>query len=345
MGICIGAPEKRVIIIKTYGKTQYGKEAAKIEESVFFDLASLTKPLATTLAILALIKEKKIKLTDNLLTLLEEELPQEKKKITLCHLLKHAAGFPAYRPYFEELRDYPKKERKKKLKQLVYGEPLVYKPGEKSIYSDLGFMVLGWIIEKKAGKSLDLYVEEKIIKPLGLSEDLFFKPLNKEGKEKTFAATEECPWRKKTLVGEVSDDNTHVVGGVSGQAGLFGNIKGVLAITTHLLDQWKGRENHPTYNSRDLKRFLARQENTKEGSTWALGFDTPSGKGSSSGKYLSKESVGHLGFTGTSFWIDPTRDLVIVLLTNRVHPSRENTKIKEFRPLFHDTVMEELNLV
>lgn len=259
-------------------------------------------------------------------------------------LLKHAAGFPAYKPYFEKLIEYPKKERKNFLKGLVYREPLVYKPGEKTIYSDLGFMVLGWIVEKKAGKSLDKYVEEKIIKPLGLSKDMFFRPISGAGKGKIFAATEDCPWRKKTLSGEVSDDNSYVVGGVSGQAGLFGNIKGVLEITTHLLDQWQGREKHPAYNPDDLKRFLTRQDYHKE-STWALGFDTPAEKGSSSGKYLSKESVGHLGFTGTSFWIDPTRELVVVLLTNRVHPSRENNKIKEFRPLFHDTVIEELKLI
>lgn len=344
IGIAVGKPEKRRKIIRTFGNISYDLLSKEIDENVFFDLASLTKPLATSLAILALLKEKKVYLKEQLPSLLEETIAQEKSNITLSQLLNHSAGFPAYQPYFEELAKIPFEKRESELKKRVLGEKLIKKPGEKTLYSDLGFMILGWIVEKKTGKRLNTFVEEKILQPLDLNEEVFFGPINEGGKEKIFAATEECSWRKKTLSGEVSDDNTYIVGGVSGQAGLFGNIKGVLEITTHLLDQWRGRENHPAYNTEDLRRFLTRQNDEKE-STWALGFDTPSEKRSSSGKYLSKESVGHLGFTGTSFWIDPARDLVIVLLTNRVHPSRENNKIKEFRPLFHNTVIEKLNLV
>ncbi len=343
-GIAIGNPEKRKKIIATYGRTSYDSSAKHIDEKVCFDLASLTKPLATTLAILVLMKEQKIGLSETLPHLLEEKIPVEKRHITLRHLLSHSAGFPAHRPYYDKLMEKPVKKRKKLLNSLIINEPLVSRPGNKSLYSDLGFMLLGGIIEKKAGVGLDSFVENKIYKPLGIEEGIFFNPLEeKSRKKKVFAATEHCPWRHKTLYGEVSDDNAYAVGGVGGQAGLFGDIVSVLAITTHLLDQWKKRETHPNYDSDDLNTFLTRQDQIKE-NTWALGFDTPSEKGSSSGKYLSERSVGHLGFTGTSFWIDPTKDLVMVLLTNRVHPSRENDAIKRFRPLFHDTVIEQLGL-
>ena len=134
------------------------------------------------------------------------------------------------------------------------------------------------------------------------------------------------------------------MGGVCGHAGLFGDIDSVLAITALILDIWKGRKKHPNIDSDDLRKFLKRRGDIKDNS-WALGFDTPSPAGSSSGRYFSPQSVGHLGFTGTSFWIDPVKDIVIVLLTNRVHPSRENDKIKKFRPWFHDKIFETLDLV
>jgi CubicO group peptidase (beta-lactamase class C family) len=163
-----------------------------------------------------------------------------------------------------------------------------------------------------------------------------------EKKLENYAFMEECPFRQRMLRGEVSDENAHALGGVAGHAGLFGTMEGVLLFAVHLLDQWQGREEHPGYRSRDLRKFLKKQK--IPGSTWALGFDTPSPTGSSGGKYLSPVSVGHLGFTGTSFWIDPVRELVMVLLSNRVHPSRENERIKKFRPLLHDAVIENLGM-
>ena len=134
---------------------------------------------------------------------------------------------------------------------------------------------------------------------------------------------------------------TVAMGGVAGHSGLFGDIKSILKLTTFIMDQWRGRAHHPNYNTSDLQYFLKRQGGVKE-STRTLGFDTPSRKDSSAGHYLSEESIGHLGFTGTSFWIDPHKELVIVLLSNRVHPQRDNIKIKKFRPLFHDEIVRSL---
>jgi len=182
------------------------------------------------------------------------------------------------------------------------------------------------------------------MKPLSLHNDIFFNRLSRNRNVENCVPTENCPWRKKTLCGQVHDDNAFCLDGGAGHAGLFGNSSGVLALTEQLLGVWQGLINQPAFGSRkELKRFLKRQTDIP-GSTWALGFDTPSEKNSSSGRYFSPLSVGHLGFTGTSFWIDPQRELSVVLLTNRVHPHRENTKIRRFRPLFHDRISESLGL-
>lgn len=207
-------------------------------------------------------------------------------------------------------------------------------------------VLLGRIIEKKTGQPQHEYLNEKVMKPLGLDKGILFFPVGRKsdtGSGESFAATENCGWRKKVLCGEVHDDNAYTLNGVAGHAGLFGNMESLLTLTTFLLDQWRHGATHPSYSNETLREFFKRQTWIPE-STWALGFDTPAEKGSSAGQYLSRESVGHLGFTGTSFWIDPQKELVVVLLTNRVHPSRENNAIRSFRPLFHNTVCEALSL-
>jgi CubicO group peptidase (beta-lactamase class C family) len=339
MAVAWGNPRKRKRIIQTYGHTTYSQENP-VDEGTVYDLASLTKPLATTLAILVLLKEGRIQLSDRV----SDIFPQTEMSmplISIRDILCHAAGFAAHRPYYLALCGLPEEKRKEALLNLLAVETQAYEPGSTSIYSDLGFMLLGLIVEKKSGQGLAGFFREKIAEPLGIAEQIFFCPTGPEDKKKS-APTEECPVRKRVLCGEVSDENAYALGGVAGHAGLFGTIGGVLEMGVHLLDQWQGREEHPTYLASDLRRFLIRQD--IPGSTWALGFDTPSAVGSSGGRYLAPTSVGHLGFTGTSFWIDPTRDLVMVLLSNRVHPSRENIRIKQFRPLFHETVMESLGL-
>jgi CubicO group peptidase (beta-lactamase class C family) len=209
-------------------------------------------------------------------------------------------------------------------------------------------MLLGRIIEIKSGCDLDQFVKEKVMKPIGLENRIIFRPLYGKQKskkepqpERKFVATENCTWRGKVLCGEVHDDNSYVMGGISGHSGIFGDIESVLELTVSVLDLLKGRTTHPNINKKDLQGFLKKQNQTIK-TTWALGFDTPSQQESSGGGFLSKSSVGHLGFTGTSFWIDPERDLVIVLLSNRVHPNRNNNKIRKFRPFFHDSVIKKI---
>jgi CubicO group peptidase (beta-lactamase class C family) len=344
-GIFFRKKEKKKKVIACYGNAVLIPKKRALEKGSIFDLASLTKPLATTLAILCLLNEKKISLDDSLSSLLQRNVMGEKEKITLRQILHHTSGLPAHREYFKKLQELPHKERKDILETWILDEEIDFAPGTKAEYSDLGYMLLGRIIECKSGEKLDYFIDKKIMRPMGLENRIFFKKI-KGGKgtpkkNKNFVATEKCPWRKKVLRGEVHDDNCFVLGGISGHCGLFGDIESVLDLCVFLLDIWKKRKKHPKISSTDLQTFLGWQDPAIE-TTRVLGFDTPSATGSSGGRFLSRSSVGHLGFTGTSFWIDPEKELVVVLLSNRVHPNRDNEKIKKFRPFFHDTVIGKL---
>jgi len=343
-GISLGLGKKRKKFVSIYGNAAFYPETRILEKDNFFDLASLTKPLATAMAVLCLMKEKKISINESLSSLLEKNIKGEKNKITTRNLLSHSSGLPAYKEYFKILQTIPFKERSKEIENIILQEKLIYKPGKKAIYSDLGFILLGRIIENKSGRNLAEYVEDKVLKPWNLNRKIFYNPLNQPGnsfKRNNFVATEKCPWRKKTLCGEVHDDNCYSLGGVAGHSGLFGDISSVISYTAKILEMWKGKQKHPNITEKDLNSFLIKQHDINH-SSWALGFDTPASKDSSSGRFFSPESVGHLGYTGTSFWIDPEKKLIIVLLTNRVHPTRENQKIKEFRPYFHDSIVKKL---
>ncbi len=329
-------------LIKTWGRTRKGKKGKEVTPETIFDLASLTKPLCTTLSILCLIDQGALDWRDSLDTLLKADIEPGKRNIRLDQLLSHSSGLRPYRAYFAGFAPEIKKENKKKLIKALLEEPLAYEPGSECRYSDLGFMLLGEVVERVSGRQLDSFFNEKIIKPLKIEEAPFFNALNIKKSQKTekFAATEKCPWRGRIMQGEVHDEHAWLMGGVAGHAGLFGTIGAVLLITERILHQWQGQEKHPAYSTTTLQRALKKKYSDQ---TWCLGFDTPTPGGSSGGKYLSPQSVGHLGYTGTSFWIDPERDLVMVLLTNRVHPTRKNEQIRIFRPLFHDTVIEGLS--
>jgi CubicO group peptidase (beta-lactamase class C family) len=323
------------------GVTRSDQSGMPVERSTLFDLASLTKPLCTTLCTLSLITAGKIRWKDNALSLFDFKIPQNKTKISIENLLYHASGLPAYKPYFLEFKPQPSRENIFPLVHKILNEPLLYSPGAICLYSDLGFILLGALIEHIEKVSLDEFYRKNIIDPMQLSENILFLPIKKvlSEKKEAITATENCPWRQRVLQGEVHDEHCWLMGGVAGHAGLFGTAVGVLHLCERLLDCWHDRAHHPAFSSELLRYAL----NWKKGDeSWHLGFDSPSPGQSSSGQYFSSQSAGHLGFTGTSFWMDPTRSIVVVLLTNRVHPSRENTKIKAFRPLFHDYIMEKI---
>ena len=339
VGISFLEGEKRNRFLHYYGKISYSSQTP-VSAATFFDLASLTKPLATTCAILSLLKEKKLKLEDSLGIYFETKKHPEKKNIKIFHLLSHCSGLPAYRTYYKKIKNYPFEARKEKICEWILQEQLKYKPQSKTIYSDLGYILLYSIIEKLSGMSLEEYLQKNFPDYFGVSNELVFNPLNK--KISNCAVTEFCDERKKMLCGEVHDENTFYLGGVSGHAGLFGTVQGVLRLVEHVFDIWMKKERNNSIESDTLKYFL--EKKYVQESSWVLGFDTPSPDYSSAGQFMSKKSVGHLGFSGTSFWMDPEKKLIIILLTNRIHPSRNNEKIREFRPHFHNTVIESLGL-
>ncbi|MGM0644118.1 MAG: serine hydrolase, partial [Thermodesulfobacteriota bacterium] len=216
-------------------------------------------------------------------------------------------------------------------------------PGRDCLYSDIGFMILEWLVKEAAGERLDRFLDKEICTPLQI-RDLFFidlfseKPAAENQKrENRIVATEKCSWRRKMLCGEVHDDNAWAAGGIGGHAGLFGDAGSVLKLAREILKALQGRETH-VLNTMVIREFVKK----KGPFSHVAGFDTPSGQNPSAGRYFSSSSIGHLGFTGTSFWIDPENSVIVILLTNRVHPSRENNAIRLFRPRLHDLVMERL---
>ncbi len=300
-----------------------------------FDLASLTKPLATTMAVLDLVQQGRLSVGQPLGDLLPGVAGTDKACITVDDLLRHRSGLPAYHPYFESLVKFPMPERRERLRALIVREPLIHEPGRVELYSDLGFVLLAWVAETLSNRRLDRHVAEKVYAPLGI-HGLGFRSVGAP-LEKGVAATENCPWRKRVMKGEVHDDNAWAVGGVEGHAGLFGTASQVWTLLKEIL---AGVSFNTTrvIDGALIRRFAAKDPGFERGA----GFDTPSGNHSSAGHFFSAASLGHLGFTGTSFWVDPTTSVIVVLLTNRVHPVRSNEKIRKFRPVIHDLVMEML---
>jgi serine-type D-Ala-D-Ala carboxypeptidase len=278
--------------------------------------------------------------------------------------------------------EYPLQDRKRLLREWIIKEPFAYEPGRGNVYSDLGFMLLEWVIEEQTGLNLPQYAHEHFYGLLGLKRTFFWgtrektnpprPPFTKggsigEGREmdsrlskvphavhgnealgmsypkEAFAATEDCPWRKRVLLGEVHDDNAWALGGYSGHAGLFSTAEEVYVIANMLREHHFGTR-ADFFKPETVREFFRRQD-VVPGSDWALGWDTRALEGSSAGKYFSRDSVGHTGFTGTSVWMDFEKDVIAILLTNRVHPTRNNDKMKAFRPVFHEAVMEEVGKI
>ncbi len=228
--------------------------------------------------------------------------------------------------------------------QQIHRERLEYEPGRKALYSDLGFMLIGAAIEEVSGMSLDRYCHERIFRPLGLRSTGFvdlsqLRTRRLEPVTEMIAPTQRCPWRKKILCGEVDDDNAYAMGGVGGHAGLFASAKDLDTLLCRLKDCYHNVNR--MIPQRIVQEFWTRNQDVPD-STWCLGWDTPSAQNSSSGSHFSPHSVGHLGFTGTSVWLDLERDRHVLLLSNRVHPSRDNDAIRAFRPFIHDLIIKAL---
>jgi CubicO group peptidase (beta-lactamase class C family) len=333
-GVLLVSVDGAVVFFEAYGVENLFS-GRPVTQKTIFDLASLTKPLATTLAVMKLIQRSKLTLNQNLGSILPSFKNTDKEKVRIENLLYHNSGFPDYRPYYKLIHNLEHGQRKDTLREFLVKEPLVHPPARQVVYSDLGFMVLCWVVETISGIRLDHYVMENIYQPLNL-KTLFFLPVDKKPPQAEFAATEKCPWRGILLEGVVHDDNAYSVGGIDGHAGLFGTAENVFYLLSELVACYQGVSKTKMFDSDLTRRFLRRNKHTGR----ALGFDTPSSIGPSCGRFFSKRTVGHLGFTGTSFWMDLDLNLMVILFTNRIHPTRDNNRIKAFRPKLHDAVME-----
>jgi serine-type D-Ala-D-Ala carboxypeptidase len=322
-------------MICCYGKKDESEN--NVDNNSLYDLASLTKPIVTVLSLIALKEEKKVEWNERIDSLLSLDIPQDKKKINIISLMSHCSGLPAHRPYYKDLIKIPPEFRQNEIIKKILHEDLLYKTGQKNLYSDLGYILLGNIIEERSGKGLDEYWQQKINFPLLLQDKLLF-PKKKGLNEKNFASTGFSSVMNKKLYGVVHDDNCRVLGGVAGHAGLFGNVEGVLSFCENILMGYNDQSTHPFFSNNTLRGVLEKQKN----SPWTLGFDTPSPIASSSGHFFSKRSVGHLGFTGTSFWIDLEQRISVVFLSNRTFFGEDNRIFKKVRPIIHDFIMQEL---
>ncbi|MBF0102392.1 MAG: beta-lactamase family protein [Desulfobacterales bacterium] len=316
---------------RAYGiRNIYTRESMSVD--TIFDLASLTKPLATTLAIMKLYELQLLELSVPLHKYLPETQGTDKSDITINQLLLHTSGLPAYKPYYKELDPLPHSERKQTLLTWIINEPLINPIGQRCVYSDIGFMVLLYVIERLTQTSFDCFVKDAIYSPLNLKG--FLLPCIPK-KNQEIAATEYCSWRHQVLEGIVHDENAYVVGGYHGHAGLFGTAWDVYELLAILLYHYQKTSYSPLLSTNTIRDSLFQFKPDHR----CLGFDIRSTSDSSSGHFFSTKTVGHLGFTGTSFWMDLNQNVIVILLSNRVHPTRENNQIKKFRPLLHDQVM------
>ena len=340
-GVLLAAQRGNIVLFQEVGHGSLGPHPVPLNRDIIFDLASLTKPLATTLSIMRLVDEKAIYLDQPLISIFPKSVPRDKWYVTPRLLLNHCAGFTDWRPFYLELVKYRMEKRKTLLRDWIMDSPLSQSPGQAYIYSDLGFVILEWVIEEVVGMPMSRYVEQNFYSPLSLKNTfLAEKDTLARFDKNMFAATEKCLWRKDVIQGQVHDENAFALGGYSGHAGLFSTANEVYILVNLLREHYIGiRDNF--LRPETVREFFTRQNKTAD-CTCALGWDTPSHKNSSAGRYFSHTSVGHLGFTGTSVWMDLERDVIIILLTNRLHPTRHNEKIREFRPLIHDAVMEKL---
>jgi CubicO group peptidase (beta-lactamase class C family) len=385
------------------GRLSREPESPQVTAETVFDLASLTKPLATALALMRLVDRGQIGLNAALGDVLPEEwLPPDKRPLNIWSLLAHQAGLPAWAPFYQEVLAAPSSERATLLERLAAATPLEYAPSlgpydlsndtasppecpfkkgglaevsdankgteenlppsangpggifseggdlplkgrevsaSVTLYSDLGYMLLKAVVEQAGGHDLDCFCRQEIYRPLGLVH-MGFNPRRQPGGESLdFAATEPGLIPGRNIYGEVHDENAWAAGGVAGHAGLFGPGREVFRLLAALYRAYQGEAAGPL--PPDLVRLFL---TPTPGSTRTLGFDTPAAEASqcSAGRHFSPQSVGHLGFTGTSCWLDLKLGQVVLLFTNRVHLGRDNDKIRAFRPRLHEAASRAL---
>jgi CubicO group peptidase (beta-lactamase class C family) len=302
-------------------------EASTPNAATVWDLASLTKVIGTTTAVMQLVQAQRVALDSPVVRYLPEWTAPNAARVTVRHLLTHSSGLPAWRPLYKESATSTEA-----LRQLYATGPDTL-PGTRFLYSDLGFILLGQLVERVSGTPLATYGVDHIFAPLGMSSTRYLPPVT--WRRRT-APTEVDPWRQRHLRGEVHDENAARLDGVSGHAGLFSTGRDLTQFARMYLGF--GRLDGRRILDSATVALLTRVQDSSV-SRRAIGWETPTG-GNSAGLRLSATAFGHTGFTGTSLWMDPGADLFVLLLTNRVNPTRENRKIGTVRSTLADVVVE-----
>ncbi len=318
-----------LVASKGIGRFTYEQNSPSVSPETIYDLASVTKVIATTAACMLLYERGVFQLEQPVVEILPEFSGHDprRKAITFRMLLAHSSGLPGYVRLFERTRT------RKELIQEAMRLPLTAAPGTRHEYSDIGFILLGVALERLTKQSLDRFCQHELFSWLGLEHTAFLPPL--EWKPRIPPTVDDRTLRRRIVQGEVHDENAWVMDGVAGHAGCFATALDVAVFADCLL-----------YCKRQMGQsktvaLFTRRESSPPGASHALGWDTPSPP-SQSGKYFSPSSYGHLGYTGTSLWVDPERQLAVTLLTNRIWPDCSSQKIKQIRPAFHDAVVEAL---
>lgn len=313
-------------ILAEYGAGRLDSaDAARPTARTVWDLASLTKVVGTTSAVLQLVGRGAVALDTPVVHYLPDWTVPGAEKVTVRHLLSHNAGLPAWRALYKET-DTPTDAMRQ-----VFATPLDTMPGVRFLYSDLGFMLLGQLVERVTGASLAEFDVQRIFQPAGMRETRYLPPSDWRSR---IAPTEQDPWRQRKLRGEVHDENAARVGGVSGHAGLFSTAHDLARFARLYLNEGT-LDGVRVFDAATLRAFTTVQDTTV--SRRALGWETPTGR-NSAGVRLSAVAFGHTGFTGTSLWMDPGHNLFVLLLTNRVNPTRQNTRIGAVRTALADAV-------
>lgn len=359
------------LLVAKGGEVVHHSYHGDAREGTTFDIASLTKPVSTATLTMLLADDGKLDPTAMISDWFEHASLKYFSEISIAMLLNHVSGLPSWKPFF---RDLPSSlvgtpEGKQHIIDACLRESLQHAPGSTTVYSDLGFILLGDILEKASGLPIDELFAKRVAEPLNLSDTFFIrnegvKPnttarrtdtaagqhvptrtsvSSKEGFRRRIAATEDCPWRNCVVHGEVHDQNTYAMGGVGGQAGLFSTALDLHRFIAAFMKSFSKEEG--LIPSGTIERFFPIENGLiapPNPSTFVGGWDTPSARGSASGHHSSKHAIGHLAYTGCSIWIDQLQDFWVVLLTNRIHPSTTNQKIKSFRPQIHDLIYDTL---
>lgn len=317
-----------VILEKSFGRFTYDVDSPETATNTIFDIASLSKVVATTTAAMICVERNLINLDDKVGKFIPEFAVNNKGNITVRNLLMHNSGLPAWKKY------YATKSNKAEVLEDICNSNIDFTPGTKTVYSDLGIIILGEIIAIQTDLSLDEFCRREIFTPLEMHSTFY----NPDDSIKNFCAPTELDsyWRNKLLQGEVHDETAYLLDGVAGHAGVFSTASDLGKFMSMIMNYGVYKK-EIILKEETIKLFTKRQSGQ---SSRALGWDTKSEKGSSAGNLMGGKSFGHTGFTGTSIWADPEKNLFVVFLTNRVYPTRENTKIISFRPKLHNSILE-----